>query len=136
MKNPMVSSPRLGRRGSLLALVAVATVLGVIVAIKLSTSEQGTHERGYDGIRATGFGAVAPPERGPFALGEKVSLAESEAIAPFPILRPAASLASDATITAVWIQDAKTDDGVRDVQVAIDYMSGIEVVLQQVSFDP
>lgn len=72
------------------------------------------------------------PHETPFSHGERVDLATASADAPFRIIRPNHSAASDESITEVWLQRASPHtEGA--AQVALWYASGLEVHLSRVS---
>ena len=121
-------------------LVGVGAILlaALVVLLTLHPSLWGARAivQATPGSIATGGRALGAVSNGPFPSGKEVSLAEAQRRAPFPIHRPSSPLASDSSITAVWIQDVMGDDGARDFQAAVDYVSGLEILLGPVTFDP
>lgn len=74
------------------------------------------------------LGISVPPSTSPFVDGARVSLQTAVAEAGYPIYRPNDPAASDASMTAVWIEQTSGPDGVS--HVALEYPSGIEVIDQ------
>ncbi len=80
-------------------------------------------------------------DHGPFGTGQRgVSLAEAEATAGLPLVRPQSALANDGNIRAIYTETAPGDSSETDacrrhalVHAAIDYQSGILVEIQLVA---
>ena len=70
-----------------------------------------------------------PRDQGPFADGENVSLAEAEGTVPYHLYRPDSQLASDETIRAVFVETRFDEEGNPDVKAAIDYESGLLLIV-------
>ncbi|MCA1705926.1 MAG: hypothetical protein LC808_22765 [Actinobacteria bacterium] len=69
--------------------------------------------------------------KGPLGAGHRSSLSEARDRAPFPILRPDHPRASDASLASVFLEALPKDTGGLKVQVALDYGSGIVIILQR-----
>lgn len=72
-------------------------------------------------------------DHGPFGHGQKVALAEAEAMVSYPLLRPEHPVANDDSIRAVFVE-VVADDGSGEVgeRVAIDYESGLVVYIEPI----
>lgn len=131
---------------------AIGTVLaaGVVGLVALATaffvsSTGGEAEGGRNGSRAMPFssptelqgisqGISHPRELGPFGNGRVSSLEEAQALVSFDLPRPSHPLANDAIVKYVFVQIVPADSSPTPVvQVAIDYTSGILVLLEPAS---
>jgi hypothetical protein len=82
-------------------------------------------------LQFAGSGFALPHET-PFPDAQRVSLDDAITAAPFPIYRPDHPLASDESITDVWVRVQARDEDA-DTQVALWYSSGLEIQMWPVS---
>jgi hypothetical protein len=112
-------------------LVGAAFVLAAAIPVLLIGQQRGP--QASDGLRLPGRGGYTAPHEVPFPGAEDVSLAAATSAAPFPIHRPDHSLASDASLTNVWVQVPAADSDDPTLQVALWYSSGPEIHMARVS---
>lgn len=113
------------RRGTISSSAAAIAFLSIVLAVgaallvyRLSATEDGSRR------------SEAPvlPSDEPFPNAEEVSLAEAIQKAGFPVYRPSDFLASDESLTAVWLQSQAGEDALGS-QVALYYASGVKAYL-------
>jgi hypothetical protein len=114
-----------------LLLVAQQQGAQTTEAMLLVAQQQGAQTT--DEPRVPGRGDYLSPHEVPFPSAESVSLGAASSAAPFPIHRPDHPLASDATLTDVWVQLRAADSDEPATQVALWYSSGLEIHMTRVS---
>jgi hypothetical protein len=106
-------------RGAAFA-VGLAAVLSVYVAATRNSQDQPKNE-----VVSAGLLDVSGA---PLAAGTSVALSSAVASVPFPVPRPQADLASDTSITDVWVRTSW------DPEVLIRYSSGVRVEVRRWPF--
>lgn len=106
--------------------VRVLAVLLVAFAVGLTMSTLTRATGSEDDAQNTSNARFGWPgeEGNPFIDGERNTLAEAEEIVAYDLLRPKDALASDESLTSVWISIASD-------QVAFEYESGVWVTITQ-----
>jgi hypothetical protein len=112
-------------------LVGAAVLLAAAIPVLLARQQRGP--QASEGLRLPGRGGYTAPHEVPFPGAEDVSLAAATSAAPFPIHRPDHPLASDASLTNVWVQVPAADSDHPTMQVALWYSSGLEIHMARVS---
>lgn len=120
-------------RRTRLAMISSSIIVVVVAACAgLVPRNTGTPARAGDPDPRTGFLGISSGDT-PLGFGQEMDLASAVKTVPFAVHSPSSTLASDSSITHVWVQDLPTDDGTRDVEMAIQYRSGIVVTIQPAS---
>ncbi len=123
-------------------LVVLAAAAGLVVARLVSSNEDVTlraaRETNPSGHTRNG-GPIAEPflprDHGPFATAQKVTLEEAEEAVSFPLVRPQHALANDLLIRAVYVEIVSSGEGGVVEQGAIDYETGILLILSPATLD-
>lgn len=123
------------RRARLIRLtvlvILTGSLLGLVARILSTTPRPGGGAAGRSGPQR--FGIPRRADGSPFLRGKSVSLSDVLARAGFPIYRPNAPMASDAQLRKVWWEKVEPNLS----HVALEYSSGIEIVLRPVGYrDP
>jgi hypothetical protein len=112
------------RRAGLVSLFAVGLVASIGTWVVVASSDSQSRVASSESQPRSDLGIVVPPPgQGPFLDGIKTTLEAVDRRANFPVFRPNDPLASDSSLTAVWFESETN-------QVALEYRSGIEIILQ------
>jgi hypothetical protein len=111
------------RRG---AVRSIAIALGVLVGTTLVLTVRGHSSTGMREGRS--IAGILDPNAPLGPNGAAVGLSKALVMSPVPVYRPQANLASDQTISNVWVRTVSTPE------VFIRYDSGIEVAVRPADF--
>lgn len=128
--NQAVRRANRGRIRRISAAAFALLVAGATLTVVWRISDGSLRETRHDGYPAF-LEPLGPAGSAPIPGGVETSLSAATSAVTFPVLRPDDPLASDASLTEVWVSESGVP------QVALEYASGILVLVKQVEFsDP